>query len=177
MFGIHRLRADPWARHQRRRGPRLWALEGLEDRVVLSPTLYTVNVITDTDTGSGTVGDLRYVINQANANTNPDGSLIQFDPAVFDVPQTITLSASLGPLYLSEQSGPEVISGPGATLMKVSGHNAIRVFGVDPGVTATLAGLIISGGNAYSGGGLYNAGSLTVSSSTLVNNYNGPRQG
>ena len=96
-----------------RRRRRLWALEGLEDRVLLAATLYTVNAITDTGAGSGTTGDLLYCIDQANANSNTAGSLIQFDPTVFGTPQTITLSSTL---TLSETAGPEVISGPGANL-------------------------------------------------------------
>ena len=61
--------------------------------------------------GSGNTGDLPYVIDQANANTNTAGSEIEFDPSVFDSPQTITLSSTLA---LSETDGPEVIDGPGA---------------------------------------------------------------
>ncbi|HKI17743.1 MAG TPA: LEPR-XLL domain-containing protein, partial [Isosphaeraceae bacterium] len=43
--------------HARRR--RLWALEGLEDRVLLSgnPTIYTVDLTSDTGAGSGSSGD------------------------------------------------------------------------------------------------------------------------
>ena len=124
--------------------PRLWAMEALEGRVLLSATVYKVNAITDAGAGSGTAGDLMYVINQANADPNPDGSLIQFDPTLFAAPQTITLSATL---TLSETAGPEVISGPGAGLVTVSGDNAVRVFSVSGGVTATLSGLTIANGS------------------------------
>ena len=104
----------------RRRRCRLWVLEGLENRTLLSgPTVYTVDLTTDSGptsagSGSGTVGDLRYCINQANANTNSAGSLVEFDSTVFATPQTITLSASLGTLDLTESAGPEVIDGPRA---------------------------------------------------------------
>ena len=59
------------------------------------PTFYTVNSTDTTGSGSGNAGDIVYVINQANANTNPGGSVIQFDPAVFNssAPQTITLTS------------------------------------------------------------------------------------
>ena len=81
--------------------------ERVEDRTLLSPTLYTVNLATDNGptlagTGSGTTGDLRYVINLADADPNPDGSLIVFDPTVFGTAQTIPLSPSLGTLNLLE---------------------------------------------------------------------------
>ena len=43
--------------------------------------------------------------------------------------------------------------------MTVSGGNASRVFQVDPGVTASISGLTITGGQtASNGGGLYNSG-------------------
>ncbi|MFT3883245.1 MAG: right-handed parallel beta-helix repeat-containing protein [Gemmatales bacterium] len=51
-------------------------LEALEDRTV--PTTYTVNSFADNNAGSGTVGDLRYVINQANANNDGTTDTIQF---------------------------------------------------------------------------------------------------
>ena len=78
------------------------------------PTFYTVNGTDTTGSGSGNAGDIVYVINQANANTNPDGSVIQFDPAVFNSAsaQTITLTSSL---KLSERSGSEAIQGLGRT--------------------------------------------------------------
>ena len=83
------------------------------DAFDVGTTIYTVNAITDTGTGSGTTGDLLYCINLANANPNTLGSLIEFDPTVFATPQTITLTSTL---TLSETAGPEVIDGPGANL-------------------------------------------------------------
>ena len=105
------------------------------------PTMYTVNLLSDTDTSSGTdattgypSGDLLWAITQANANINPAGSVIGFDPSVFSSPQTITLSATL---ELSETGGPEVIDGPGAGLVTVNGGGNGSVFEVESGVTAT----------------------------------------
>ena len=81
--------------------------------VELSPPLaFTVDSFTSTGTGSGNVGDLVYCIEQANANPDPAGSVIQFDPTAFAAPRTITLSSTL---ELSEMNGPEEIDGPGAT--------------------------------------------------------------
>jgi hypothetical protein len=153
---------------------RILELEVLPERVLLSATQYTVDLTTDngpTSAGSGSFifGDLRYVINQADANTNPDGSLIRFDPTVFAAPQTITLSASLGTLALSETSGPEAIDGPAAGVT-VSGGHAVRVFLVSNNVTATLSGLTITGGSALYGGGLDNSGTLTLTSCTVSGN-------
>ena len=69
-------------------------LEQLEDRTVLSPTVYTVTSTGDSsgDPHTSTSGDLRYCVGLANLNTsNHDGSLIEFDPSLFGTPQTITL--------------------------------------------------------------------------------------
>ncbi len=162
--------------HTRRRR-RTWVVEGLEDRVLLSgnPTYYTVNLMSDTGTSSGTdantgdpSGDLLWAILQANVNTNPAGSAINFDPTVFATPQTITLSSTL---ELSESAGPEAIQGPGAGLVTVSGGNAVEVFQVDTGVSATLTGLTIADGSAGEGGGVANeGGTLTITDCTLAHN-------
>src|SRR5262245_28487786 len=64
-------------------------LQPLEGRVV--PTAYTVNATTDTGTGTGTTGDLRYCINQANAS--PGADTIAFDATVFGTAKTITLAS------------------------------------------------------------------------------------
>ena len=123
----------------------------LEARTLLAATIYTVNLLSDTNTGSGLNGDLRYVINQANANTNPDGSLVQFAVSVFasSVPRPIVLSK---PLTLSEKAGPEIISGlapvsgPAANPVTISGNAAVEVFHVLSGVNATLSSLNITSG-------------------------------
>ncbi len=134
---------------------------------------YLVTLTSDTGAGSDGAGDLLYVITQANANTNPLGSLIEFDPTVFSAakPQTIKLSSTL---ELKESDGPEMIDGPGASIVTISGNNAVGVFDVAQGVTATLSGLTISGGmNSQAGGAIYNDGTLTVTSSTFTNNSSG----
>ena len=160
-------------RHVTRRH-RLCVLEGLEDRILLSgsPTIYTVDLTSDTGTSTGTdAGDLLYCITQANANPNTAGSEIEFAPTVFSAatPQTITLSSTL---ELTETAGPEVIDGPGASIVTISGNNAVEVFD-DPqaDVTATLMGLTISGGMTNgTGGGINNDGTLTVTNCTIANN-------
>ncbi len=157
-------------RPQRRR---LRALESLENRRLLAATIYTVNATTDTGAGSGTTGDLLYCIDQANANPNTDGSVIQFDPTVFGTPQTITLSSTLS---LSETAGPEEIDGPGASLVTISGNNAVGVFSVFgptpglPGATASISGLTIASGMTEYGGGIDNNGTLTLTDCTISGN-------
>jgi len=169
MFNISKRRrsADIRRTAQRRRFNAVW--EVLEDRQLLSgtPTIYTVNKLGDTGTGSGYAGDLRYVINQANANQNLAGSDIRFDPTVFASPETITLSLSLG---LVETAGPEVIVGPGANRVTISGNNANGVFVIGYGTTASLSDLTISDGRSGGGGGINSEGTLTVTNCTITNN-------
>ncbi len=174
----HRIRDwKAWAhsapngeRTRRRRRPRL--LEGLENRTLLSATIYTVDLTSDTGATNGTdAGDLLFCITQANANTNSAGSEIQFSPSLFTAatPQTITLSSTLD---LTEADGPEKIDGPGASIVTISGNNAVQVFNEpDEDVTATLAGLTIFQGmtNGF-GGGINNNGTLTVTACTIESN-------
>ena len=140
-----------------------------------SPTHYTVNLTSDNGAGSGSKGDLRHVINQADANTNPLGSLIQFDPTVFSSPQTITLNFPLPDL--SDTSGPTDIEGPGASSLTVARSSAagtpdFSIFTVDGDAEVMLLGLTITGGSTQQvGGGIYNWGTLTVANSTIDNNY------
>ncbi len=166
-----------------RRGHRRWVLEGLEGRILLSgnPTTYTVNATTDTGTGSNGTGDLRYCINLANANTNPAGSVIEFDPTIFNPTfgGQIALSSTL---RLSETDGPEVIEGTVLTNppreplssagVEIGDNPNIQVFSVAEATTATLSGLTITSGPNYSGdeGGIGNAGVLTVANCNIEGN-------
>jgi Dockerin type I domain len=176
------LRRFATSPHSLRRGMRLrrdqrpCVLEGLERRTLLSgtPTVYTVNLVSDTGTGSGTTGDLAYAVNQANSNTNPAGSIIQFDTSVFNgsASQAIVLMKTL---TLTETDGPIAINGPGSISsmlgsgVEVSGGNAVTVFAINPGVTATLSGLLILYGRTTgNGGGVVNEGTLTLSSSVIA---------
>jgi hypothetical protein len=151
------------------------ALEGLEDRIVLSPTVYTVTSWGDSpgDPQTATSGDLRYCIKLANANTsNPDGSSIEFDPSVFSLPRTINLS---GGLTLNNTKAATTITGPSESSLTVSGggnSSNFAVFTVDPSVTATISYLTITNGyhNAGNGGGVANYGTTTLTYSTVSGN-------
>ena len=126
---------------------------------------FSVNVATDgLASGLGQLG-LRQAINLADVE--PDGP-VRFAPSVFGTtPQTITLTA--GELMLTNQGG-NVIDGPGAGLLTVSGNNASRVF-CDQGVSADVSGLTITGGNAPVGGGLDNDGGiLSLTGCTITGN-------
>ena len=179
-LGEWELRLSSFANRSRRRpqpdrcrasrGRRSWLPESLEGRVLLSgnPTVYTVDLTSANGSGTGSSGDLVYVIGQANSNSNTAGSLIEFDRSVFSSPKTISLT---GTLTLSETAGPEVIEGPGANLVTISGGGSVQVVTVNSGVTATISALTISGGSASaSGGGIINNGTLTLADSTIAGN-------
>ena len=87
----------------------------MEDRTV--PSTFTVTNLLD----DGSAGSLRWAVGQANMA----GGAIDFDPAVFATPQTITLTGTQ--LELTDTTGTETITGPKAGVT-VSGNNASRVF-------------------------------------------------
>jgi hypothetical protein len=176
MFGIHeswtnRLANRPGigpatrpTRH-RRRGRRHWAVEVLEGRTLLST--FTVNSLGDAGTGSGTAGDLRYVITQAD-QTAGDNTID------FAVTGTITLNSALPDL--SNTTGLTDIEGPGASSLTVARSGAagtpnFRIITVDANVQAKLVGLTITGGWASDqGGGIYNGGTMTIADSAIAYN-------
>ncbi len=148
--------------HQRRRRP---VLEVLEGRVVLST--FTVNSLGDAGSGSHGSGDLRYCINQANADDQ--ANTIVFASNVFSTPQTITLSG--GQLELNDTGGTQTITGPAGGVTISGGGGNSRVFQVDDGVTASISGLTISGGSGVGrGGGLVNYGTATLTGCIISGN-------
>jgi hypothetical protein len=136
-------------------------LEVLEDRTVLS----TLTVTSAADDGSA--GTLRAEIAAANS-----GDAINFDPSLAG--RTITLTGS--ELFIDKSLD---IEGLGATQLAVSGGGSSRVVGVSSGVTATLAGMTITGGTAnitntsaspVAGGGIITGGSLTLNNCVISGN-------
>ena len=123
------------ARRRRRLRPTLLALE---DRRLLS----TIVVNNPTDTPVAGETDLRQAIVQAN--TAGGNETITFDKTVFKTPQTINLTG--GQLELSDTTGTETITGPKAGVTVNAGELS-RVFQVDAGVTASISGMTITGGN------------------------------
>ena len=167
----YNLTSDP--RRSRRgtveaRKRRRWRMQptlmALEDRRLLS----TIVVNNPTDTPVKGQIDLRQAIVAANTAGGPE--TIVFDSTVFKTPQTITLNPALGQLELSDTTGTEAIVGPKAGVT-VSGGGSTRVFQVDSGVTASISGLTITGGNtASNGAGLYNSGTTTLTDCTISGN-------
>jgi hypothetical protein len=137
----------------------------LEGRELLS----TLTVSNTDDSGAGS---LRAAISQANSDSG--GDTIVFSE-LFSSPQTITLTG--GQLELTGTRAPTTITGPGANLLSVSGHQASRVFLVDANVTASISGLTVTGGNAATsdddgGGGVQvmENGLLTMTDCTVSDN-------
>ncbi len=123
--------------------------------------IYTVTSLGDTGTGSGTSGDLRYAITQADANP---GSVIDFS-----VTGTIQLTKAL-----PDVSANTAINGPGPSLLTLKGGGAssnFSVLDVNTGSVATISGLTVTGGNnKFDGGGVYNSGTLTLADSVITGN-------
>ncbi len=124
-------------------------------------TTYTV-----TNTASSGTGSLAAAVASVDADRGTPGDTIVFASGVTG---TITLGSTLTLSQNVTISGPGT-TGPGANLLTISGNNAVTVFSINSGVTASISGLTITGGNGTNGGGIYNAGTLTVSNSTISNN-------
>ena len=90
------------------------------------------------DNNSEGLGGLRLALNGVSAPFSD----IQFDNTFFSTPRTIELFSS----QLTLNANVNIIA-PGANLLTISGRNLFRVFQVSSGVTATLSGMTITGGN------------------------------
>ncbi len=129
-----------------------------------------VNLTGDTGAVAGKL-DLREAV--ALADVLGGNETITFDPTVFATPQTIALIR--GMLVLWDPIGTIAIVGPAAGV-SISGSGYSRVFQVDPGTTAILSDLTITGGeqtgavNGNTGGGLTNDGTVTITDSTISGN-------
>jgi hypothetical protein len=126
--------------------------------IALSTQAATITVMNSNDSGAGS---LRQAIADAN-----DGDSVEFG-----VTGTITLTT--GELLVDKSIS---INGPGSDHLTVDGNHASRVFHVARGLSAAIAGLTITNGDASGaavpiGGGIYNDHSmLTVSECTLNGN-------
>lgn len=123
-------------------------------------TTYTVNATTDTGTGSGDTGDLRYALTQAESAGN-SGSTINITAT-----GTITLTSAL-PAITQDTT----ISGPGANQLTISGAKAYAPLAINSGATVSISGVTIADGKSVGdGGAIANAGTLTVSNCAFLEN-------
>ena len=89
------------------------------------------------------VNTLRWAVEQANAATTASSIEIELGTS----PATITLLQ--GQLELDNTAyATTIYDGPGEGAVTISGNDASRVFQVDGGVTASISGLTITGGDA-----------------------------
>ncbi|MFO0808470.1 MAG: choice-of-anchor Q domain-containing protein [Gemmataceae bacterium] len=153
-------------------------LDTLENRVV--PANFTV--LNAADAGAGS---LRQAILDANGASGAD--TITFDAGFFNAanPRTITLTAASGQLSVTDDV---TITGPGPSILTVSGGNAVRVFNVDNTATilnVTMSGMTITGGNgttngttAADGGGINTTNeNLTLDNVVISGNSSGSNDG
>jgi hypothetical protein len=110
-----------------------------------------------TDLADAGPGSLR----QALLDT-PAGGTVDFQPGLSG---TITLTS--GELAIAKDL---TVSGPGSSVITVSGNHASRVFDIAATFSVSIAGLTIADGFNGLGGGIFNAGVLTVTDSTLSGN-------
>jgi hypothetical protein len=130
------------------------SFERLECRLAM--TAFTVTDAADT---AGNVGDvtLRYAVNHAQ-----NGDQIAFAGSLSG--DTITLGSTL------TINTNVAITGLGAQNLAINGNNAVRVFTVGSGVTASISGLTITNGSSRTGSGINNSGTLSLSNDTISNN-------
>ena len=108
-----------------------------------------------------------------NCNDSGPGSLRQ---AVLDAsPGDAIIFSSLSCSMITLASTIDVttsmsIYGPGASALAVSGNGSVQDFNVAFGITVSISGLTIEGGNALDGGGINDDGTLNVVNSTLSDN-------
>jgi hypothetical protein len=152
---------SPSSRIRRTRRALRLACEALEARQLLSG--FTVNEF-NVDSAT-TSGSLRWAITQSTAT--PGNNTVTFDPTVFDVPRTITLSAGVLNLTDTNASSSLTVAGPGANLLTVDANHASGVFENFDGSVA-LSGLTITGGSAVGGAGIFNEGPVSLSLTDVV---------
>ena len=125
-----------------------------------------VSTLVDESDGNISSGDLSLREALALAAAIPGADKITFASSLFSSgPATITLS--LGELTLDSNV---TITGPGADKLSISANNQTGVFYENSGVTATLSGVKITGGNTNAGGGIFASGSLTLDHATVAGN-------
>jgi predicted outer membrane repeat protein len=92
----------------------------------------------------------------------PAGGTVNFDPSLSG-----TIALTTGTLVIAKDL---TITGPGASVITVSGNNALQVFNISGSFMVTISGLTIENGSSMNGGGIGNAGTLTVDTCIVTNN-------
>lgn len=125
----------------------------------------TFTVTNTNDTGAGS---LRQAVLDANASAGSD--TIVFDSS-FNSPRTIVL-ASVITINPADSADLVTITGPGSSLLTISGNNAVGIFTVGTGDSASFSGMRLTAGNVASGSGaaIGSFGSINVSDVVFIAN-------
>src|SRR5262245_40034063 len=140
-------------------------IDSLEDRT--TPVTLTVNAITDTGAGSGTTGDLRYCMNQAN-------TLAGLDSIVFSLPaglQTININATALPPINGDLTITNTTGASNLVIRRNTGN--FGIFSLAAATTnVTFDGITISNGSGTLGGGITGntAANITVRNCIISGN-------
>jgi Bacterial Ig-like domain/Calx-beta domain/Right handed beta helix region len=123
-------------------------------------------VVTNAD--STGAGSLREAITLANGTANPDA--IEFAPAFFNVPRTISLLTPLP--QVAAGGGALTITGTGEANLTVRRDPGAAAFGVFDSLAPalTLTGMTVSGGSGVAGAGLRASGTVTLDHMTFSGN-------
>jgi hypothetical protein len=150
-------------------------------------TEFVVSTIADEIDTNYSFGDLslREALALAADGNHAGPNAISFASSLFESgPATITLSydgADSGTIPDELLINSDVtIQGPGTELLTISGNSLTRVFNVGSGVSATLSGMTITGGEVIStsdGGGISNSGTLNLTDVRVYDNYAGDSGG
>jgi hypothetical protein len=125
---------------------------------------FIFRVTSDLDDGSS--GTLRWAIVQANSVRNASNIVLELGISA----STITLSQ--GQFELENTTNLiSIYDGSGQGPVTISGADNGRVVQIDQGVSASLTGLTITGGNTSgNGGGLYNEGTASLTDCIIESN-------
>jgi hypothetical protein len=116
---------------------------------------------TVTTTNASGPGSLRQAVLDANANLGPD--IVTFNPSVSG---TIVLTGTLPQI-----ADTLTISGPGASVLAISGNDAYRVVDIAASTAVTITGVTIRDGwSNGNGGGIYTRGTLVLSDTDVISN-------
>jgi hypothetical protein len=147
----------------------LFALSLMAGFLPIAPPAASVRAssLVVSNTNDSGAGSLRQALLDANAA--PGADMVTFN--LNGCPCTIILTTGALPVITGELA----ITGPGASLLTISGNDTTRIFAVGAGAIVQLDGLGIAHGieGLASGGALLNSGTLTVTNSTFSNNTAG----
>jgi hypothetical protein len=129
--------------------------------LIVSAATFTV-----TNENNSGPGSLRQAV--LDSNTAAGSDTIVFDSS-FNTPKTITLASGIN---INPATGDSLtITGPGANLLTVSGNNAVQIFFISAGDTASISGMKLTlGRNNNGGAAIDNRGNLTVANAVFASN-------